>query len=60
MVQVHFRLRNSKFDEASENTLHSFLANFQFPISNFFDKDFNCIGATHILVFYDSDEPIRH
>ncbi len=32
-------------------------SNFQFPISNFYDKDFNGFGATHILVFYDSDEP---
>ncbi len=30
-------------------------SNFQFPISNFYDKDFNYIGATYILVFYDSD-----
>ncbi|MCF8109643.1 MAG: hypothetical protein K9J81_11710 [Desulfohalobiaceae bacterium] len=68
-------IRNLKFDEPSENTLHFcifFLANFplaaakflseagQFPISNYFDKDFNCFGATHFLLFCDRDEPISH
>ncbi len=32
----------------------------RFRFSSEFDKDYNCIGATHILVLYDSDEPIRH
>ncbi len=28
--------------------------------SNFYDKDFNCFGATHFLVFYNKNELIRH
>ena len=35
-------------------------SNFQFPISNFYDKDFNCFGATNFLVFCDRDEQISY